>query len=84
MASGGKLGSRYPAAGLVARRQSFRTLTDRHTEIPRTNPHEEVHNLWRHLFGRADKVALIFSVLVIDQNNDLASTKIFQNVRYGI
>ena len=55
-----------------------------HTEIPRTNPHEEIHNLWRHLFGRADKVALIFSVLVVDQNDDLSVAKIFQNVRYGV
>ena len=71
--------------GLVGQVQAVAIFgTHGNAEVPRTNPHEEVHNLWRHLFGRADKVTLIFSVLVVDQNDDLAGTKIFQNVRYGI
>ena len=55
-----------------------------HTEIARTNSHQEVDNLRRHFLGRADEITFIFSVLIVDQDDDLAIAKIFQNVRYGV
>ena len=55
---------------------------DRCAEHPTAFTEHEVHLVWCDEFGSADEVALVFTILIVNDDNEFSLAEIFDGIFY--